>query len=538
MRNRNFSRAGFLTRFYLRRDWLKIVAWFTGVVGLMGVAAGKFDSLYGTKTAMMSIVTTLKTPAMVSLFGPFTAQPPYNAALIYAMEMMVFMGLFSVMMNIYFAVRSTRTEEDSGVLELVRAHSVGKNTPLIAATMELLIINLLVGVLEALSLLAAGMDGADAEGSWLFGFGLAAFGFMFGGMSLLMAQLSDNARGATILSYLVLGILFLIRMLTDVQNPDYTWWTPFGWIEKLNIYNGNAWWPVGLMLLGAAIVIFGAFYAQSHRDVGAGLFVTRPGRKRASAVLMGPFTLIFRLERTSLIVWLLGMFVLGASYGSIFGTVGDIMKTNPMMAQLMGNSAANAANRTVILNFASLLSIVFVVLSTIPAMQTIMKINGDESKGWLEQIHAKAVSRLRLYCSYIAVAVIIGTLGLLLGILGMYAAGQSAAVDITLGRFLQAFYGYLPALLVVMSVTAVLAGLMPRLQTISWLLPIYGFISLYLGGLLDLPDWALRLSPYGWVNKVPLHHAQWNLTLAMIVLAVVLFIIGFVFYRRRDMVEN
>lgn len=538
MRNSNFKQAGFLTRFYLRKDWFRIIVWLVCIVGLMGVAAGKFDSLYGTKSAMKSIVTTLKTPAMVSLFGPFTAQPPYNSALIYAMEMMVFMGLFMAMMNIYFAVRSTRAQEDSGVLELIRAHGVGKHAPLIAATAELFIINLFIGILEALSLIAAKMDGADAAGSWLFGLGLAAFGFMFGCASLLMAQLSDNSRGATILSYLVMGLLFLLRMLTDVQNPDYTWWSPFGWIEKLAIYETNNWWPVGAMLIGALLMIMIAFYAQAHRDVGAGLIVTKPGRKRASVVLAGPFSLIFRLERTSFIVWMIGMLVLGASYGSIFGTVGDIMKTNPMMVQLMGGNAVDAANRVVILNFASLLAIVFVVMSTIPAMQTVMKINGDERKGWLEQIHAKSVSRLQLYCSYIAVALITGVLGLLLGILGMYAAGQSADVHISLDRFLQAFYGYLPALLVVVSATAVLAGLLPRIQTISWLLPAYGFISLYLGGLLDLPDWAVNLTPYGWVNKVPLHNVQWDLALEMTALALILFIVGFICYKRRDMVEN
>ncbi|MFL2029485.1 ABC transporter permease [Loigolactobacillus zhaoyuanensis] len=539
MHNNNFSQAGYLTRFYLRRDWLKILIWLIGLVGLMGIGGGKFDGLYGTKAAMNSIVATLKTPAMISMFGPFTAQQPYNVALIFAMEMMVFMGLFMAIMNIYFAVKATRAEEDNGILELVRAHAVGKYAPLLAATLELLIINLVIGILESLSLIAANMTGANVAGSWLFGLGLAAVGFMFGVFSLLMAQLSDNARGATILSYLVLAILFLVRMLTDVTNPDYTWWSPFGWIEKLSVYDQNIWWPV-LAMLGVALLVIGAtFYAYAHRDVTAGLIATRPGRKQASALLAGPLTLIFRLERTSFIVWLIGLFVLGASYGSIFGTVGDIMKTNPMVAQLMGSKAVNAATQTVILNFAALLAIVFVVLSTIPAMQIILKLNGDERKGWLEQIHAKSISRLHLYCSYVVLALITGSLSLLLGVIGMYAAGQSVMdTPIPLSRFLRAFYGYLPALLVTVGISAVFAGLLPRLQAISWLVPIYGFISLYLGNLLDLPKWAVNLTPYGWINNVPLRQVQWPLTGALVALAFALFVIGFMLYRRRDMVEN
>lgn len=539
MRNSNFSQTGYLTRFYLRRDWLKIVIWMIGLVGLMGVGGGKFDGLYGTKAAMDSIVSTLKTPAMVSLFGPFTAQQPYNVALIFAMEMMVFMGLFMAMMNIYFAVRGTRAEEDSGILELIRAHSVGKYAPLLASIMELLIINVVTGILESLSLMAANMTGADSAGSWLFGLGLAAVGFMFGVFSLLMAQLSDNARGATMLSYLVLALLYLVRMMTDVSNPDYTWWSPFCWIEKLSVYDQNNWWPLFAMLGVSLVTIVVTFYAYAHRDVTAGLIATRPGRKRASVLLAGPFSLIFRLERTSFFVWMIGMFVLGVSYGSIFGTVGDIMKSNPAMAGLLGENAVNAANQTVILNFAALLSIVFVVLGTVPALQIVLKLNGDERKGWLEQIHAKSISRLRLYCSYVVMALITGTLALLLGILGMYAAGQSVMDSpLPLSRFLRSFYGYLPALLVTVGIGAVLAGLLPRLQSISWIVPIYGFISLYLGELLGLPKWALKLTPYGWINKVPLHNVQWNMTWELLVLALVLFIIGFIFYRRRDMVEN
>jgi len=71
MTNTNYAKTGFLLRVYLRRDWLKIMLWLIGVVGLMAGAAGKFDTLYGSSKAMNSIITTLRTPAMVSLLGPF-----------------------------------------------------------------------------------------------------------------------------------------------------------------------------------------------------------------------------------------------------------------------------------------------------------------------------------------------------------------------------------------------------------------------------------------------------------------------------------
>jgi ABC-2 type transport system permease protein len=221
-------RTSLLLKTYLRRDWFKFVVWALCIVGLAAVAAGKFNSLYETEAAMASIIATLKTPAMVSMFGPMTATAPYTVAVIYAMEMMVFMGFFMAMMNIYFAVKNTRGEEDSGVLELTRARAVSRNAPLTAVISQLVIINVVMGVLLTLGLEVSGMNGVTIEGSLLFGISLAIFGMMFGSFSLLIAQLTDNSRGATIGSYVLLGGLFVLRMITDVQNSDTTWWTIYG----------------------------------------------------------------------------------------------------------------------------------------------------------------------------------------------------------------------------------------------------------------------------------------------------------------------
>lgn len=540
MSNTKYAKTGFLLRIYLRRDWLKIVFWLIGVVGLMAGAAGKFDTLYGSSKAMNSIITTLRTPAMVSLLGPFTASKPYTVANVYAAEMMVFMGLFVAMMNIYFAIHATRTDEDSGVTELVRARAVGRNASLTAAIFELILINLIAGVLEALGLQVSGMSGSNAAGNWLFGFGLAAFGLMFGAFSLLAAQLASSSRGATMLSYLILGVLFVARMGTDVQNTDLTWWTIYGWIEKLDIYGQNIWWPVALMVI--LIVLIGGLAVRlgATRDVGAGLLPQRAGRRQASVWLQGPLSLIARLERTSTIVWLVALFILGATYGSIFGTAGDLMKTNPTMAKLIGTTAVTQANRTIVLAFANKLVIIFVVLATIPGLITLFRLNRDERNGYFEQLHAKAVSRGQLYFSIAAFGLVSAIVALLLGILGMYAAGAASmgTEALTVGRFMRAFWGYMPALIVTFGIAALLAGLLPKFQNVAWVIPVYGLISLYLGPLLDIPKWATRISPYGWVNRVPIDSVAWGTASWMTVLGLGLIVLGYLAYTHRDLTTN
>ncbi|MCI1987471.1 MAG: ABC transporter permease [Lactobacillus sp.] len=539
MLSTHYAKTGQLLRLNLRRDWLKLTLWLIGLVGLMAGAAAKFDGLYGTPKTMASIITTLKTPAMVSLLGPFTAEKPYTVAAIYAAEMMVFMGLFVAMMNIYFAIHATRSDEDSGVVELVRAHAVGRNATLTAAILQLILLNFGAGILEALGLQLSGMSGMDSAGNWLFGLGLAAFGLMFGVFSLLFAQIADSSRSATIFSYSWLGLLFIARMGTDIQNPDNTWYTIYGWIEKLEIYGANQWQPVVLML--GLTVIVGALTVglSASRDVGAGLLPQRAGRRQASLWLRGPLSLVGRLERASTMIWLIGLFILGATYGSIFGTAGDLLNSNPTMAKLIGTAATHAANRTIVLAFANKLAVIFVILATIPGLIILFRLNTDERKGYFEQLHARSVSRLRLYSSLTGYGLVIALLAFGCGMLGMIVVGDAAMPDApTFSRFMRAFWGYAPALIVTYGIGALFVGLLPRWQTIAWVLPAYGFFSLYLGSLMNFPKWLTQLTPYGWVNNVPVKAVQWPTAGWMTALGAILIIGGYLAYAKRDLIEN
>lgn len=528
-----------LLKLDLRRDWLKILAWWIGLAGLMGGAAAKFDGIYGTKAALTAIIQTLKTPAMVALLGPFTAKPPYVTVVIYSTEMMVFMGLFQAMMGIYFAIHSTRSEEDDGSVELVLARAVGRQSPMLAAVAELIIVNLGAGVLEALGLQFSGLQGITTSGNWLFGLGLATFGFMFGAIALVAAQAASSARSATMWSYVILGVLFVARMGTDIQHPEATWWTIFGWIEKLGIYMTDNWWPISLMLILGLVGVGGSVALAASRDIGAGLFAIRDGRKRASFWLAGPFTLIARLERISALIWLLGLALLGASYGSIFGNIGNLMSSNPTVAKILGGSAVRQANRAAVLATAGKLTIIFAVVASIPAILTLFRLNVDEKKGYWEMLHATAVSRLRLYVALSTQAIVVSTLALLLAVGGMSLAGQAVMSDsISLTRFMRGFVGYWPAVFTVLGLSAALAGMLPKLQGLAWLLPLYGIFSLYLGPLVNLPQWARNLTPYGWINDVPMRAIQWSNCAWMSALGLGLFALGYAAYRRRDLLVN
>ncbi|MFC6164023.1 ABC transporter permease [Lactiplantibacillus dongliensis] len=532
------KRTGLLIRVNLKRDWAKLVIWIVALAGLFTAIAAKFDGIYGTQSAIETIVKTLKSPAMVSLFGAFTAKAPYTTAKIFATEMMVFMAIVMVIMNIMIAVAATRAEEDEGLLELVRSHAVGRLAPLMAAFIELTGLNAIVGLLFGAGLQLANMPGANTAGNWLIGAGLAAIGWMFGMLTLLLAQLADSASGTTMLAYAVFGVMYVARMSTDVSDPKTTWWVPFGWIEKLGIYQTNQWQPLLMMGLFGLICLVAAQRLNLRRDLGAGLLPTRQGRTTASPILRGPATLLWRRTRISLLVWVLGNLMLGASYASVFNTIGDLAKSNPMIKQLLGASALAAANRVIVKNFIAILAIVMVIVALIPAVQTMLKLVSDENKGYLHQLYATATSRWQVWASYTGLAMIEAAAVFFAGTFGMYATGAAMMTDpIKWLTYWHVLLAYFPAMLVMIAFASLLVGWAPKLRHLSWLWVFYGFFSLYLGSLIDLPKWAKQLTPLGFVNKVPMKAIDWTTNWWLLAITVLLLLVAAIGYRRRDLAQ-
>ena len=76
-----------------------------------------------------------------------------------------------------------------------------------------------------------------------------------------------------------------------------------------------------------------AFRLNMARDLEAGFVPAKPGPSQASRFLERPLGLVIRLERTTIIGWTIGLFILGASYGSVFGDVDEFVKTSELYQQ-------------------------------------------------------------------------------------------------------------------------------------------------------------------------------------------------------------
>lgn len=534
-----FGRTGQLVRLAFRRDRFRILMWIVILAALMASVAWKFEGIYGTPSEINAIKGTLASPGIVAMFGAFSFKGQVTTAEIFANEMLLFMALIQVVMNLALSVHATRAEEDLGITELVRAHAVGTLAPLSAAAIELLLVNLCLGVLYSVGLSAANMPGATTQGNWLIGLGLAATGLLFGMLGLLTAQVADHASSATGIAYTLFGLSYLARMITDVQHPRLTWWSPLGWVEKLAPYNSPRWLPIGLSLVLAIILLGLAFWANNHRDIGAGAITTRPGRAQASACLRGPATLVWRRQRNVIIAWIIAVIIFGVAYGTVFNTIGDILKTNPTMQQVFGAAMVHEANHKILLSFTSLLAIVMAAVAIIPGMQLILKLHSDETRGWLEALYARPISRTHVLFSYVGTAFVTSTLAFIGGLGGIVVMGDASLTHVKDGisatEFWHGVAAQLPEIWVFLGLSVLLVGCWPRLKTISWLYLALGFITVYMGSLLKLPDWVKNVTPTGWMPRVPLHALDWTTFSWMVGLAVVLVVIGWLGYRRRDL---
>jgi ABC-2 type transport system permease protein len=92
----------------------------------------------------------------------------------------------------------------------------------------------------------------------------------------------------------------------------------------------------------------------------------------------------------------------------------------------------------------------------------------------------------------------------------------------------------LPAVLVVIGLATALVGAAPRLASLAWLVVVWALLAGIFGPLLNLPEWAVKLSPFGWVPRVPAEDLDVVPLVGLVVVAVVLITVGLIGFRRRD----
>ncbi|WP_042220618.1 ABC transporter permease [Oceanobacillus manasiensis] len=520
-----------LLRFLVRRDRIRTPVFGSLLILITCMTTVALANLYNSSDSRQTMAETMVNPAMTAMLGKGYGLENYTIGAMMAHQMLLFTVIAMAIMNILLVARHTRADEEEGRVELIRSLPSGRLANLYATLILAFLTNMVIAILTGLGLYALGIESMNLEGSLLYGAALGAAGFFFATVTSIFAQLSENARGTIGLSFTLLGISYLIRAVGDVSNDALSMVSPLGWILGSEVYVTNKWWPIVITLTFSVLLMIVSCVLYSKRDLGAGLLPTKPGKRNASASLLSPFGLSIRLQRTGLISWAVGMFILGASYGSVLGDLDSFFVENEMFQQLLNPENGHSLTE----QFLTMMMSVLAMVSTIPALMSVNKLVGEERKGRVELLLSKKVSRNRLLGSALVLSTIVSFIMLSLTALGLWTAGNlSMENGMDFWNVYSAAIVYLPAVLLIVGFGILIIGLLPRVTIAGWIYLMFSFFVVYLGGLLEFPEWLSGISPFGQIPELLVEKRNYLPVFIVTVLAGLCVVVGFVGYNKRD----
>lgn len=520
-----------LLRLALRRDRVLVPAGVIGLAAFVAGSSGATMSLYpDLGSAAAALGGALQNPALVAMYGPISSLT-LDA---FATFKSVLLGAVFLCLLAYVVVRRhTRTEEESGRLELLGAGALGRRAPLAAAVLLATAAVLLTALLTAVSSIAVGLD---ATGSAALGVSWVVTGLTWVGVTAVAAQLSGTARGTAGLSLGALGLAFLVRAVGDTVPADswlrhLTWLSPLGWTEKVAPYGANRFWVLGLGLVAYAVLLAVAFALLDRRDLGSGLLPSRGGP--AHGTMQRAFHLTRRLSRGTVLGWSVAFAVLGAVVGSLgasVGTFAESSETADLLRRFGGDDGT-----IVDTFFATELGVAAVIASAL-GISIVTRMRSEETSMRAEALLAAPVRRERWALGHLAVAA--GATGLVLVLTGVTAglvdARRTGDALGSVASLAGAAVSTLPAVWVCIAVAVLFVGALPRVTGLVWaVLIIFLFLGEF-GTLVGLPDVVRGLSPFAHLSRLPGGALELAPLVSLTLAAVALAAAGVAALRRRD----
>ena len=420
-------------------------------------------------------------------------------------------------------VRHTRTEEEAGRRELTGATVVGRYAGLAAALLAACGAVTAYGLLVALGLSAQGLP---IGGSLALGAEFCVTGWVFAGVGAIAAQLTWGAGGARGIAIGVLALAFLLRAAGDSGSGWMAWLSPIGWAHRVRPFAGEQWWIVVLSL--GVNVLFGALAAvlSTRRDLGAALLPARLGRATAPASLRSPLGLAWRLQRGTLLMWTIGVALVGLIMGGVARNIGEMARDNKAIADAVIRMGGGGAVMDAYL--ASVMTLFGFAVSGY-AIQATLKMRAEEAAGRAEPVLATAVGRIgwaacHLLFGLLGPAVVLAAAGLTTG---LAHGGSTGLVPAALAQ--------LPAVWIVAALAVALTGLLPRLTSGAWgILGVFLLLSL-VGTALQWNTAVLGISPFAHLARMPGEPFSIGSFAWLVLIAAGITAVGVTALRRRDM---
>lgn len=517
-----------MVRVHLRTGWLALVVWVVAIGATMALTVSAIRSLYDTPEKIQTYATAVRDEALMMLNGKVAGIDTLGG--IIANEF-GFLASFAIpFMAVSLVARMTRKNEELGRIEAVLAGRIGRTTPLLAAVLVTLGAEVLTTIVLFASLARAGVPSAAAA---LYAVSLGVLGVVFLAVAAFAAQLVEHARGVYAIGLGAIIAAYLLRGLGDVQWAPLTWLSPLGWQEQARAFGDRRWWPLGISLVFAAVLVGAAVAIVARRDVGSALLGARKSDPDASRFLRMPFGIALRSHRGSLLGWIAAAVAVAATYGSVAQPLVKAIKGNPSIAEAMGASGMSGLDSVL-----AMTSLLLALLGAGYGVQAVGVLRAEETSGRLEVRLSGDRSRwqwLSVHLTVVAVGIVLVSVagGAALAVSASWSLGE----DVT-ARVARAVIDYLPAVAFFGGLATVVFAVVPRWGPVVWLLYGASVVIAYLGDPLNLTEAVRSLSPFHLVGNVPVNPLDPGDVVLLGVLTLTCLLAGYAGFRRRGVPEG
>lgn len=527
-----------LTRLALRRDRVTLLAWIVGLGLFVAATTAMFVVQLATHDDAVRETQIVTVNAGMRMLG--LASPSVGGYMLH--REYVTLAVLAALMSTLAVVRHTRQNEELGRSELVGAAVVGRYASLAAAVIVAVLANIVLAVVITLGII---VNGQPVTGSILAGIAVAGVGLVFTGVAAVTTQLASTTRGATGLASAILGLAYLLSGIGNVlgtvddsalrvDSAWPAWLSPIGWGQQMRPFGGDHWWPAVLFAALFTGLVALAVSLIGRRDIGRGMLPERRADAHASAALLSPAGLAWRLQRGALVGWSIGLLAFGLIFGSLIEQIQDVQGgTADYYTELVGTDVLEDAYQASTIVIAGMIVAIYVV-------QVLLRMRVDEAGGTLESVLATGVSRPRWVMGHVLNAMVGAVLLILIfsasmGLTSGQALGDTAAQVRTL---IGAGLAQLPGTLVIGSAVVAAVAVAPRWAApISWAMLFATFmLGPMFGPSLGLPQWAQDVSPFTHAPMVPAVDVDVVTLLALTAVAIAVAAAGIITIRRRDLV--
>ena len=522
--------TGALVRLALRRDRVLLPVWLIGFAAMAAFSVAATRDLYPDDASLVAASEVVNaTASLIALYGKIYV--PTSLGAVSLIKMTAFGAALVAVLFVFLAVRHTRSEEESGRLELVAAGAVGRDAPLAAALIVGTGAGLLLGALTTTGLVAVGLP---AAGSVAFGLGWACSALVFTAIGVVVAQVTTSARAALGIGLAVVGLAYALRAVGDLAAGDpgvLSWLSPIGWSQQIRPFAGDRWWvvtiPVVVALLAAAL----AFVLRGHRDLGSGFLPERAGP--AVGRVDGVLLLARRLQRGMLVAWLVAAVLFGLALGSVAHNVSGFFDSPQMRRYLVLLGGEQALTDAFLAAEVAILS----VLVAGYGIAAVHRLRTEEASGHAELLLADGTTRIRWAASHLVIALmgtalVLVVAGAAIGLAHGMAVGEPGPQVL---RMTAAAAAHVPAAWVMVGLACLVFGWVPLAYGAVWAV-FAVFIALgEFGELWGVPDWVLDVSPFSHSPTVPGGDVSAATLILLVAVTAVLITLGLLGWHRRDL---